>query len=86
MKKGLPKVSKSLQVHTVAIPGDLGAILREARLAAGLTQEQTADLCNVGRKFILALENGSPGLSLDKVLLVLRRFGFTLFVAPRRVS
>jgi transcriptional regulator with XRE-family HTH domain len=43
-----------------------------------LTQSDAAGLCNVGIRFISELENGKSTMHFDKVLKVLKRFGFTI--------
>jgi len=85
MGNQLKRTSKSLGGDIISTPESLGNAVRSARLQAGLTQEQAADLCNVGRKFIIALEQGRKGLSLDLVLQVLKSFGLVLTISPRKL-
>ncbi len=56
----------------------IGPLLRAKRKQMGLTQSDAAGLCNVGIRFISELENGKPTMHFDKVLKVLKRFGFTI--------
>lgn len=52
---------------------ELGAQLRAARRAAGLTQAQVAASANVSRAFVIDLEQGKrPGAELSRVLAVAR--------------
>lgn len=61
----------------------IGALLRTKRKQMGLTQSDAAGLCNVGIRFISELENGKPTMHFDKVLKVLKRFGFTFGTRER---
>ena len=56
----------------------IGTLLRGKRKQMGLTQSDAAGLCNVGIRFISELENGKSTMHFDKVLKVLKRFGFTI--------
>lgn len=52
---------------------ELGAQLRAARRAAGLTQAQVASSAKVSRAFVIDLEQGKrPGAELSRVLAVAR--------------
>ncbi len=61
----------------------LGARIRAARNAQGLTLTQAAMLCGVGVRFLSELENGKPTAEVGKVLHVLRSLGFDLHAVPR---
>lgn len=62
---------------------DLGAALREARRAAGLSQEALAERAGVSRQWLSRLETGSnPGAELRKVLDVLAALGLTVRLGP----
>ncbi|MBW2608393.1 MAG: helix-turn-helix transcriptional regulator [Deltaproteobacteria bacterium] len=56
----------------------IGTLLRKKRKQMGLSQSDAAGLCNVGIRFISELENGKSTMHFDKVLKVLKRFGFTI--------
>lgn len=49
--------------------------VREARLNAGLTQEQLAERCGVSRQTIIALEKNGYELSLGFALRICRELG-----------
>jgi DNA-binding XRE family transcriptional regulator len=60
----------------------LGAILRDRRKRAGLTQAELAEAAHVSRAFLIGLENGKrPGAELGRVLAVLRALDAGLRVA-----
>ncbi len=63
---------------------DLGKLLRIWRKKMGVTQEQAAQLCNVGPRFIGELEKGKPTDEIGKVLQVLRAYGFRLTLNSRK--
>lgn len=62
----------SMTVHQV------GAIIRQARLAQGLRQDQLAAAAGVGLRFLVELEGGKPTVRLEKVVAVLDALGCQL--------
>jgi y4mF family transcriptional regulator len=61
---------------------ELGAIVRKARVAQGLHQDQLAAAAGVGLRFLVELERGKPTVRLAKVLAVLDALGCRLEVTP----
>jgi y4mF family transcriptional regulator len=61
----------------------LGEAIRKRRKAAGLTQQDVADFCGVGKVFVVHLEQGKQTIQLGKVLNVLQGLGLELSVRPR---
>ena len=59
---------------------ELGTVVRQARLARGLRQDQLAAAAGVGLRFLVELERGKPTVRLDKVLAVLNALGCRLDV------
>ena len=57
---------------------DLGAALRVARKALGLTQADLALAAGVGLRFVVELEAGKPTVRLELVLRVIDALGGTL--------
>lgn len=59
----------------MAIPlrnsNDIGGLVRDQRLAAGLTLPQLAERADVSRRWLATLEAGSPGASIAKVMRTL---------------
>ena len=64
---------------------ELGAAIRAARHALGLTIIQAARRCRVGPRFLLELEHGKPGVRLDKALAVMYGVGLAGIVMPMEV-
>ena len=60
-------------MYKIQIPRQLGKIIKEKRLQAGLTQEQLAQLSNTSRSLIYRLEKGViTGIMFDKLFSVLK--------------
>lgn len=59
----------------------IGDVVRQARLAQGLRQDQLAAAAGVGIRFLVELERGKPTVRLAKVLAVLDALGCRLEVA-----
>ena len=64
---------------------ELGAAVRAARKALGLTLTEAARRCGVGPRFLLELEHGKPGVRLDKALAVMYGVGLAGIVLPMAV-
>jgi HTH-type transcriptional regulator/antitoxin HipB len=62
-------------------PRCIGAAVRQARRAHGLTQTQLAGLAGTGLRFISELERGKPTVALDKTLAVLAVLGLRFQVS-----
>ena len=67
----------STTVYRVRSGADLGRVLRDARTARGLTQQQMVDRFELGfdRTRLARIEAGEGFQSLDRALSVLRRLG-----------
>ena len=64
----------------------LGAIIRERRKEAGLTQKKMASLAGVGARFLSELERGKPTVQLGKTLSILQLLGLELTVIDRKAN
>ena len=64
-------------------PDTWGAALRERRRSLGLTQAEVALEAGVGRRFVIELERGKPGASLELALRVAELLGLDLELVPR---
>lgn len=65
-------------------PAEIGRIVRAARRAQGLRQDQLAGAAGVGVRFLSELERGKPTVRLEKVIAVLDTLGCTLRVEMPR--
>ena len=68
--------------RNVPTPAELGRMIRTARKAAGLRQDELAGTAGVGVRFIVELEAGKQTAQLGKTLHVLRMLGCSLEVMP----
>jgi transcriptional regulator with XRE-family HTH domain len=59
-------------------PQEVGRLVRAARKAEKLRQNDAAGAMGVSRVFIWAMENGSPGIRLHNLLDVCRALGIQL--------
>ncbi|MGV9799593.1 helix-turn-helix domain-containing protein [Mycobacterium sp. NPDC003449] len=64
-----------MQVRTM---GDLGALVRSARAARGMTQADLAQQLRTSRDWVVRLEKGHPRLEAQRVLDALRVVGVSL--------
>lgn len=62
---------------------DLGRRIRTKRKAAGLRIDDAAALCGVSVDLLSRLENGSSGVSTDRVLKVLDGLGLVMLVRDK---
>jgi transcriptional regulator with XRE-family HTH domain len=69
------------QHYRVRSGEDLGRVLRDARTAQGLTQQQMVDRFELGfdRTRLARIEAGEGFQSLDRALSVLRRLGIEVY-------
>ena len=58
--------------------GDLGALVRKARTARGMTQADLAARLHMSRDWVVRLEKGHPRLEAQRVLDALRLVGVNL--------
>jgi y4mF family transcriptional regulator len=68
--------------NTPLKPADIGMIVRGARRAAGLRQDELAGAAGVGLRFIVDLEAGKPTAQIGKALQVLAALGCRIDVTP----
>lgn len=61
-------------------PAEIGRIVRTARRAQGLRQDQLAGAAGVGVRFLSELERGKATVRLEKVLAVLDTLGCTMSI------
>ncbi|ACZ31896.1 transcriptional regulator, XRE family [Xylanimonas cellulosilytica DSM 15894] len=69
-----------MQVRTMA---DVGALLREAREDAGLTQVELARRARVSREWLIKVESGRTSAELPRILAVLAELDLTLDISRR---
>lgn len=57
--------------------------VKTRRKQLGLTQAETAAMCNVGARFFSELENSKETLQINKVLYCLEMLGINLYAINR---
>lgn len=63
-------------------PLDIAGIVRTARKAQGLRQDELAGAAGVGVRFIVDLEAGKPTAQIGKALQVLEALGCRFEIVP----
>jgi HTH-type transcriptional regulator/antitoxin HipB len=74
----------TLPIGKIETPERLGEVIKAHRKFNRLTQAEIAALAGVGNRFISELENGKPGVQLDKILQVLASLGLELHINRRQ--
>jgi transcriptional regulator with XRE-family HTH domain len=62
---------------------ELGDLLRQARLAEGLTQEQVADLAGISRPRYRDIETGAAAARVTTLMNVARALGLEMMMVPQ---
>jgi len=71
----MPKKKIVMLPRTKKILMELGENIKLARLRRKLSSEQLAERANISRPTLLAIEKGSPSVSIGSYLLVLQVLG-----------
>jgi len=56
----------------------LGQVIQQGRLEQGLSQRDLADMLGISQKWVWEMEQGKPGILMDRLFLVLEKTGVTL--------
>ena len=62
---------------------DLGKSVRKRRKELGYSQQQLAEFCGCGTRFVSDLENGKETIQFGKALLVVSMLGLNFYIEPR---
>lgn len=65
-------------------PAVLGALVRERREAAGLTQTQLAERIGASRFWVAAFEKGKPSAELGLALKAIQALGLSIQIEPEK--
>lgn len=76
-------MSRELANQRIDTPPALGARIRTARKAQGLTQADLAGIAGVGTRFISDLERGKETIRFGLTLHVVRLLGIDLYAISR---
>lgn len=80
---GLAQVSAVIE-RRITSAAQVGALVREARLAAGMTQQQLADLAGTTRQWVNRLEMGHSTAAFSKTLAALAVLGLEMVAQLER--
>ena len=56
----------------------LGQVLQQSRLQKGISQRKLANLLGINQKWVWEMEQGKPGLLMDRLFTMLDKTGVTL--------
>ena len=56
----------------------LWQIIQQSRLQRGLSQRDLADMLGISQKWVWEMEQGKPGLLMDRLFMILEKTGVTL--------
>jgi len=62
-------------------PEDIGAVIAQARMAAGLTQRQLAAQLDFSQRYLSEMETGGPALAIVRLLTVLEATGASMSIS-----
>lgn len=69
------------------IPRQIGQVVKDRRIAMGITQSQLAELSNTSRSLVYRVEKGATnGVAFDKLFDVLKALGLELAVVDAKGS
>lgn len=61
-----------------ALADDVGALVRQLRVAAGMSQEEFADRCGVHRTYIGSIERGEKAITLETAQKIVEALNISL--------
>lgn len=71
-------------MNTISRPRDIGKLVRHKRKIKKISQQELAEICGVGRRFISELESGKKeSFDLGLTLRVLSRLGLEIRLVDR---
>ena len=59
-------------------PFTLGQVIQQARLERGYSQRELAEILGISQKWIWEMEQGKPGILMDRLFSILDKTGITL--------
>lgn len=74
----ISNLSSYAYIMLVVTSRDFGAVLRDARLRRGWTQQQLADRINTSRQWVIAFEHGKPSAEIGNVLRAVAALGIAV--------
>ena len=59
-------------------PYTLGQVIQQSRMQQGISQRELAGILGISQKWVWEMEQGKPGLLMDRLFSVLEKTGVTL--------
>ena len=56
----------------------LGLIIQQSRLQQGFSQRELAKMLGISQKWVWEMEQGKPGVLMDRLFLIMEKVGVTL--------
>ena len=56
----------------------LGMIIQQSRLQQGISQRELAKMLGISQKWVWEMEQGKPGVLMDRLFLILEKTGVSL--------
>ena len=63
----------------IETPFTLGMVIQQSRLQQGITQREFAKMLGISQKWVWQMEQGKPGILMDRLFLILDKAGVSLF-------
>ena len=60
-------------------PFSLGQVIQQSRMQQGLSQRDVAGMLNISQKWVWEMEQGKPGILMDRLFQMLKATGVTLY-------
>jgi transcriptional regulator with XRE-family HTH domain len=65
-------------VNDRALAKNIGALLRQLRIEAGMSQEEFADRCELHRTYIGSIERGEKAITIETAQKIVKALGMSL--------
>jgi len=59
-------------------PYTLGLVIQQSRMQQGFSQRDMAKMLGISQKWVWEMEQGKPGMLMDRLFLILEKTGITL--------
>ena len=59
-------------------PFTLGQVIQQSRMQQGISQRDLAKMLGINQKWVWEMEQGKPGILMDRLFMILEKTGVTL--------
>ena len=60
-------------------PFTLGQVIQQSRMQQNLSQRELAAMLGISQKWVWEMEQGKPGILMDRLFMMLQKTGVTLY-------